>query len=58
MLTNLARSCMIDVQRSPECTSKCDSIKLKKKVAATAILKNGNFHSVKYRRYQGIKIRT
>ena len=51
MLNNLAKGSIVDVWRGPECTSECNSIKSYKKVAAEAILKSGNFYSVKYRRY-------
>ena len=51
MLNNFAKVSVIDVWRDPESEFECNSIKSYEKATVEAILKNGNFRSVKYRRY-------
>ena len=55
MLNNLAKGSIIDVWWGPECASECDSINFYKTIMqqklsnlTEAIMKNGNFYSVKY----------
>ena len=51
MLTNFSKGSIIGIWPGPEYASECNSIKSYKHIGAEAILKIGNFHSVKYHRY-------
>ena len=51
MVTKFAKHSILDVWRGSECASECNSTTSYTNVATEAILKNGNFHSVEYRRY-------
>ena len=55
MLTNFAKGSMFDGTRIASLNAIVSN--LIKKLAAKVILKNDNFHIVKYDRYQGIKTR-
>ena len=50
MLTDLPKGSIIDIWQDPECASKLNSSEYYEIVAIDTILKNGNFHSVKYHR--------
>ena len=47
MMTNFARSSIIDVWWGPQYACECNSIRFYKNVAADIILRNGNVHCTK-----------